>query len=543
MIIVKRILGVFSSRERIAFFAAAAAAVASGLALAALAYYRATVPAPAAGGEYVEGIVGQPRAINPVLAASETDRFLVRLIFNNLAELADTIETNDDGRLWTIRLKEGLVWSDGKKLTSDDVIFTIERIQDPDGQSPLFPNWQGVQASRASELEIQFKLPSPYAFFSDVLRALYILPKHLFADVPVSNWRFSEYLLMPIGSGPYRFASYEREATGFVTAYRLEANPRANGAHPFIKKLIVRFYTDIRDLTRAFNKGSIDGFATLDPETAALAQRSHQLMSFRVSSYYAVFLNQTQFMPFKEREVREALNVATPREAIVRQVFGSSATPLAGPLTPASAGGEAEAETQAAGLLDQAGWRVGQDGVRTKPLRGSKVRLTFNLVVPKVSFLLTAAEILTAAWRRAGMEARIVPLTLEEVGETAIKNRDYDALLFGNVAGPGGDLFSFWHSSARFYPGLNLSLYENKTADRLLGEIRRALDPEVRVALSKDLDNVIRSDHPAIFLFSPDLLFVASKRLKGIEGKTLGDVVDRALYIPQWYEKTARVLR
>lgn len=129
-----------------------------------------TVVVPAAGGSYTEGILGQPAHINPVTASTEADKSLVRLIFSNLSDISDKIAADKTGKNWDIRLKENIHWSDGEKLTSDDVIFTIQKIQDPDSGSPLSSSWQGVGVNRISELELQITLGSPYSFSNRILK-------------------------------------------------------------------------------------------------------------------------------------------------------------------------------------------------------------------------------------------------------------------------------------------------------------------------------------------------------------------------------------
>ena len=134
-----------------------------------------------------------------------------------------------------MRLKEGLTWQDGQQLTSDDVVFTVQSIQDPDAHSPLYQSWQGVTATRVSELEVQFTLTNPYAFFGDNLKNLYIVPKHLYADTPPGNWHLSDYNLKPVGSGPYQFLSYNKNSDGFISSYSLQAwngTSYSTSAHP-----------------------------------------------------------------------------------------------------------------------------------------------------------------------------------------------------------------------------------------------------------------------------------------------------------------------
>jgi peptide/nickel transport system substrate-binding protein len=118
-------------------------------------------------------------------------------------------------------------------------------------------------------------------------------------------------------------------------------------------------------------------------------------------------------------------------------------------------------------------------------------------------------------------------------------------LLFGNVLAPSGDLFSFWHSSERFYPGLNLALYNNKTADKLIENIRQNFDDESRDEEFLEAQELIASEYPAIFLYSPDYLYVvgAGKNLQGITPGFIAEPADRFDQVEEWHLKTRRVLR
>ena len=201
----KKIFAALTKKERITFVLALAGTVVSFAVVMGLVIAQTTKAVPAAGGEFTEGMLGQPEYINPVIASSQTDLDLVKMVYSNLQDISDNITPSADLKTWDVRLKQGLTWQDGTQLTSDDVVFTVQSIQNPDADSPLFQSWQGVTVSRVSELEVQFTLATPYAFFSDTLDNLYILPKHLFANTPPGNWHLSDYNLKPIGSGPYEF--------------------------------------------------------------------------------------------------------------------------------------------------------------------------------------------------------------------------------------------------------------------------------------------------------------------------------------------------
>src|SRR6185295_6719831 len=110
-------------------------------------FYSNTIVQPASGGEYSEGVIGQPVAINPILAGTgEVDRDLVKTLFSDLISLSQNYSTSSTGKIWTVKLKQDLRWSDGKPLTAGDVVFTLNMIQDPDSGSPLQTAWQGITA-------------------------------------------------------------------------------------------------------------------------------------------------------------------------------------------------------------------------------------------------------------------------------------------------------------------------------------------------------------------------------------------------------------
>ncbi len=535
-----------SRTERWLFGVAAVAAVISLIALGGILLNRLTIVVPARGGEYVEGAVGQPTFVNPVLAASDIDRGLVRLLFAPLTDLADSADASANGRTWKVRLKENLRWSDDRKITSDDVIFTVERLQDPEARSPFFSSWQGITVSRLSELELQFNLANPYPFFKTNLSNLYVIPKHLFADTPAANWRLSDYILRPVGSGPFVFNAYDKEANGFIGAYRMNANPRYFNGAPYLSRFTVRFFPKTEDLIAAFNTGAVDGLASLTPETMGRVNRSYNVWPFVIPSYYAVFFNQSQNLALKESAVRTALDISVDRNVIRDEVFGGEATTVAGP-----AGGTRDFNPIRAGeILDAALWLKTEDGRREKKIKTAVIRLEFELTVPAIPFLEKSAALLAKQWETLGVRVSVRTLTPEEIADQVIKNRDYQAILFGNFLNPPGDLYAFWHSNERFYPGSNLALYSNKKADGILENIRRDFDAESRARQLDELSGIIATDAPAVFLYSPSYLYVASKDLRGVGlgsqdtgTGTISEPADRYRNVSAWHVKTTRALK
>ncbi len=546
-IILKKIYSAFSRAERTAFLTALVLALSSSVSIGALLLNQKTVVVPARGGSYTEGIIGQPAHINPVTASTEADKSLVRLLFADLSALSDKITVDKSGKIWDVRLKENIRWSDGEKLTSDDVIFTIQKIQDLDSGSTLSSNWQGVGANRVSELELQITLGNPYFFFLQNLRSLNVIPKHLFAETPVGNWRLSRYNLQPVSSGPYSFDSYDVRDDGFITAYHLKPNKFYLSGNPLINEFDLEFFTNVTKLIYAFNSGRVDGFAIGSGEAAGI-MRPYEAHNFSLPSYYAIFFNQGQNPALQDKKVRQALNASADRKGLVNDVLNGDGEIRLGPFSPSllpdSQNQTDNFSLEAAGsILDDGGWITTSSTIKQKVIKGVKVNLEFSLTVPQIPFLIKTAEKLRSDWAKIGIKTNLIAMSSEEISGDIVKNRDYQAILFGNMPNPPADLFAFWHSSQRFYPGLNLSLYNSKEADGMITGIAQNGDSSKRALEIQNLQNLIAGDYPAVFLYSPYYVYFSRKDLQGVQAGLINESTDRFSGVADWYLKTTRSLK
>jgi len=166
--------------------------------------------------------------------------------------------------------------------------------------------------------------------------------------------------------------------------------------------------------------------------------------------------------------------------------------------------------------------------------------LQFTITTVNQPQLVAVADILKSQWEKIGAVVEANALDISEL-KPVIKERNYESLLFGEVLGSIPDPFPFWHSSQKADPGLNLSSYENKDVDKLLKEARETLDGEKRKEKLESLQDILISDAPAIFLYSPDYVYIISSKVKGVEDKKIVDPAKRFLNIEGWYVKTKRV--
>lgn len=266
--------------------------------------------------------------------------------------------------------------------------------------------------------------------------------------------------------------------------------------------------------------------------------------------YYAIFFNQNSNDALKDISVREALNLATDKNKLVSEIFNGKADVVNQPIMPSVEGYDGQIGSEqfsldaASTLLDKGGWLINSStGIREKKIGKSVVTLDLQMIVPQIQFLSDAADIIQNDWQKIGVKLSLIKLDPNDITQEIIKTRNYQMLMFGNILGNDPDIFSFWHSSERFYPGLNLALFQDNKADTLIETIRQESDAGKRLGEIEDLQKEIDSQKPAVFLFSPYYLYVSVKNLSGLDNKTLVTPSDRFKNISEWYLQTTRVFK
>ena len=518
-------------------------------------YVASTKSVPEHGGEYTEGIVSQPRYINPILSqTSEADADLSELIYSGLftydtegkltKQLLQDYSVSEDGKNYTLTIKQGVRWHDGEELTADDVLFTIQAIQDPSYKSPLRSNWLSVEAVTIDRYALTLTLKKSYFGFLENL-TVGILPKHIWETITPENFLLADYNLAPIGSGPYRFYDSEKDSSGNMLSYELRSFEDYFEGSPHIDKIAFHFYPDETSLLDAYNRKEVLGINSVTPENlATLSERkSSRTYELSIPRIFAVFFNITKSAPLAHDEVRSALALATDRQAIIHQVLLGKGQPAETALLPFMNGYATDMEfprfnqEKANALLDQANWKRGDDGFRGK----DGIALQFELMVPDWPELERTAEILREQWARVGVKVTVTVLNAADLQQSAVRPREYEALLFGEAAMIDSDPYSFWHSSQKHDPGLNLALFDNKDVDDGLLSLRETLESEKRQELYRKFQDSLSRENPAVFLYTPTYLYVVNSAVQGISVKAINAPAHRLALVKDWYMKTKRV--
>jgi peptide/nickel transport system substrate-binding protein len=557
---VRRATEHFTPAERATFTFFASLFVVAGLSLLWHVSDAYLVEVPARGGTLAEGVVGNPRFINPVLALSEADKNLTALVYSGLVkfspegrienDLADSIEVSSDLLTYTVRLKDDAHFHDGKPVTADDIVFTVSKVEDPLIKSPRRGNWEGVSVSKVDEKTVAFALKKPYAPFIYNL-TLGILPRHIWKNVTADEFSFSQWNTLPVGSGPYKIARVERNEGGIPDYYELVPFADSVGREPYIGKLVFSFYPSEDALIEAYNHGDIESLSGLSPDILpSLEAADRTVLHSPLPRIFAAFFNQSHSKVLADASVREALSLAAPRKEIVREVFGGYATAIDSPL-PAGlypwtaydlSAHDAEADLAAAKeLLAKAGWAMGESGALEKKSGKDTMALSFSISTGDAPELKAVAEKLATAWAALGAKVDILVFETGELNQNVIRPRNFDALLFGEMVGKDADLYPFWHSSQRTDPGLNIALYANAKVDRLLEDARRASSTEGVEADYAALAAEMKKDVPAAFLYTPSFLYVVPKKVQAVAATPLLSSQDRFAGVKDWYVETDKV--
>lgn len=529
------------------------------------------VSVPLRGGSISEGIVGTPRFINPVLAFTDADQDLVALTYSGLMrktpdgslipDLAESYTMSPDGLVYTFVLKDKIYFQDGKPVTADDVVFTINKIKDPTIKSPHKVNWDGVTAQKVDDHTITFTLKQPYASFLDNT-TIGILPEHVWGNSPIE---LNDANTNPIGSGPYMISGVSKESSGIVDSYNLVPFKKFTLGVPYIQNLALHFYSNEDDLIKALENKTVDQISSITPINAQiLKEENYKVDSSVLPRVFGLFFNQNVNQLFTDKAVISAINSVIDKDQIVREVLLGYGTTIHGPIPPGLLSNNDTSQTPATPTISQDtlvqnaknalakdGWKIGADGFlqksTTAPTKGkvkgktSTTELSFTISTGNVPDLAKTADIIKQDLVAIGMNVDVKTYDIGNLNQSVIRPRQYDALLFGEIINQPSDLFAFWHSSQRKDPGLNVAMYTNATVDKILQDAFVTVDEQSRLKKYMQFETTVEKDMPAVFLYSPNFIYVVSKNLNNGDVSHVISSSDRYLDIYSWYTQTQNV--
>lgn len=502
---------------------------------------------PAYGGSLVEGEVGSPQFINPLLAISDADRDLSTLVYAGLMGLsgdgsltpvlAESYTLSPDGKTYTFVLRKDAQFIDGSPVTAQDVVFTVRKAQDSGLKSPEFANWSGVNVIADDARTVRFTLAKPYAPFLG-LTTLGILPSRLWQNISNEEFPFSNLETNPVGAGPFKVVSISRDASGLIRSVSLAENPHYALGRPYLDSLRFDFYSRTEDLASAVQSGAVESAYDVGMKGSLTAPYAR---------VFGVFFNPSEKQVYARAEVRKALSLALDRQHIVDTVLGGYATAIMGPVPPGENVKQTpvpqspDPTTAAAQVLQSAGWSY--DGT-ARVWKNASAKQTLDRITIRTSNVPELKNVASAVkndWEQLGIPVDIELYEPGDLSQNVIRPRKYEALLYGMVIGRDQDLYAFWDSQERNDPGLNIALYANKTVDALLEDARSTGDQSARATDLQKIEDAVAADYPAAFIYAPDFTYAVPSDLRGVVLPQIITPADRFATVASWYRSTDSV--
>ena len=552
----KQLPKILNKQEKIKLVVALAIFLLSTFGLATNQYIKNSIIVPDEGGTYTEGLIGAPNLINPILATSDVDRDLVRLLFSGLMkydetgnlvpDLANNYTIDAEQKTYTFELRSNIYWHDGEPITVDDIIFTIERIKNPEYKSPFKNSFNGIVVNRINDQTVQFVLTQPFTPFLSIL-TVGILPEHLWYSIPDFGAQLAELNKKPIGSGPYKFQSLTKEASGNIKNYTLEAYDEYHLNRPYIDQLIFKFYPDFEVAAAALQNKNVDGLIYLPKSYKEdIKNKEVVLKNLQSPQYSAVFFNPEENSLLDDVKIRQALALAIDKQKILTEALNNDGQIIHSPILPGMLGYDAEIKDvayspeEATQIFDTLGWKIEENQVFRQK---DEAELDIKLTTVDQEENVKTVSIIKENWESIGIKTELEIISKNKILQEVIEPRNYQILVFGEIINISSGPYPFWHSSQNEYPGLNLSVLANKNIDQYLEEIRQANNDVAKLEPLKNFQTKLLEQHFAIFLYNPSYTYPVGRKLKGLENLNFVNLpADRFSNIHSWFLKTKRQL-
>jgi peptide/nickel transport system substrate-binding protein len=490
----------------------------------ALSLWAAPVGAQPAG-TLVVGLVAEPVNLDPPQVTDLNSNRVGRRIVETLVTfpeestqvvpgLAESWTISKDGLQYTFKLRRGITFHDGTPLNAEAVKFSIERQINPNhpayklGKYPFanffFGNVKAVEV--LSEERVAFLLNEPRASFLAILTAG---AASIVSPTAVMKWG-PDYPTHPVGTGPFRFASWDRGQRVV-----LEKNPTYWKYPVKVERVIYRPIVEDQARLTELLTGTLDVIVGVPADFVGQLEQNPKITLLKQVGAHVWYLGMNnQKKPFDDKRVRQALNYAVNKEAIVKDVLKGTGASSRGPVLPGTWGADPALKAypydpeRAKKLLAEAGYPSGFSTTLWVPESGSGMQ----------------APVAMSTVMQSNLKAVGVNVTLQtmEWGAYLAKLRTKEQELFAlswmaGTEDPDMVMYPLLHSSQWTPVGPNRALYKNPRFDALLQQARLSTDQAKRAHLYKEAQRILVDDAPWVFVDHEIQIAALSKRVQGFK--------------------------
>lgn len=450
-----------------------------------------------AGGTLIAAQGAEPDRLDPHLTSAFASFQVLENVYDTLVQpgadltmepaLAESWEISDDNLTWTFTLRDDVVFHNGREFTADDVVFSYERIMDPDvaaNNAFRFASVESVVAVDDTTVEINLNRPTPNLLVNiGAFKGMAIVPREIVEDGSIDS--------TPVGTGPFQFVSSSPDQG--ILLERNESYWRADEGLPYLDS--VRFI-QIPDPTVKLTNlqtGEADWIDTVPPQELEALAADESVVLERVpgGDYHYFALNQNR-EPFDNRDVRQAIAMAINRPEIAEAAQFGAAEPNQ---TAIPEGNFWHHDYAPYGVADVDGATALLDDAGV-----SDLTIEF-LVTSDFPETVTQAQVIAAQLEAIGVTVDIRDVDFSTWLD-AQGNGDFDAFMLswiGNID-PDDFYYAQHHSEGSF----NFQGYSNPEVDQLLDDARVETDRDARKALYDQAAEMIVDDASYIYLYNPE---------------------------------------
>jgi peptide/nickel transport system substrate-binding protein len=494
------------------------------------------------GDAVIEGTIGEPSTLIPMLAGDSASHSVAGMIFNGIVkyhtdlsvigDLAESWTISSDGMVIAFRLKKGVKWADGVEFTADDVMFGYKTIIDEKTPTPYKEDYMQVKKFEVLDrytFRVTYKKPFAPALTS--WGNLVVLPKHLLEGKDITK---SDFGRNPIGTGPYKLKKW---VSGQEVV--LDSNRGYFDGRPYIDRYIYRVIPDPATLFLELQAGGIDMMGltpiqyTKQTDTDFF-RKNFQKFRYPVFNYTYMGFN-LKHPWFKDKRVRQAIAHAIDKSEIIDVVLFGLGSPATGPYVPNTwpynpAVKKYEFDPgKAKRLLREAGWEdTDGDGIIEKDGKPFQFTILTNM---GNRLRINTATIIQWRLAKVGIKVEIRLLEWSTFINEFIDKRRFEAVILGWSIGLDPDQYDIWHSGKTREKEFNFVSYSNPLVDTLLEKGRRTFDIEERKKAYYKIQEILADDLPYVFLYVPDAIPSVHSRVKGIKPSPIGISYN----LPKWY--------
>jgi peptide/nickel transport system substrate-binding protein len=486
----------------------------------------------------VYGSPDEPDSLNPLRTQTDVGRLIDSAVFdgllgvdahnNLLPDLATSWSSSKDGKTWIFHLRHGVRWADGPEFTSTDVYYTFLAVTNPTNTVATTQGWDQISSVRTPDrYTVVFHLRQLLAPWLREVGTTAILPKHvLFTRTDFNNGPFDT---LPFGTGPYRVSQWLPGQS--IT---LQSVTSSWHGRPRFHELVVRLFSDQARVLDALRSGAVQ-VAALNPRQLPYARQFAGIAVHSVpgTTWYHVDVKQWSFL--REQVVRQALDFATPKDQIFRQVLQghgrlarADAAPSAAPFYNPSLPARPFDLLRAAELLASAGFAPGAHGILQRCLPHC-VQLKITLWSISGDYYGSAInEILRQTWQQIGIAVALRQAPAGQIFGPTGPQFTHDATGITYAWTNGGDPDDRFYWNSAFIPRTQSAAGGNDVAffypftfqrqiDALTNQGVLTTDPRKRIAVYYKIQSLLADQVPVIFLFWQDVIVAAPRALQGIE--------------------------